>query len=81
MELYKKDKNIAKESIDMINIIYNTKKQARLEKIGKVTHKLKQNKKRRNGTKNMVSEEKTPEKGTMCTDSRNGNRTGNKIKY
>ena len=40
MELYEKDKNIAKERIDMINIIYKSNKQARSEKICKVTHEL-----------------------------------------
>ena len=45
MELNEEDKNIAKERINMINIhIYNINKQARAEKIGKVTQGLKQKK-------------------------------------
>ena len=47
MELNDKDKNIAKERIDMINIhMHNIKKQARAEKIGKVRQELKQKGKR-----------------------------------
>ena len=41
MQLNEKDENITKERIDTINIhIYNINKQARAEKIGKVTQEL-----------------------------------------